>query len=373
MTTQDLKKLAAHIRTERDRLLASWRALVRQLPNGKHLDTPTLNDHIPAFLEDLAKAFEVDGDASIADAVAEKRPTNHGMQRQENGYDIVELVAEYNMLRGCLHDFAEGHGVQLRGRALHILNRVLDQAISSAVQAFAMQAALEVQKRREEYLAFVAHDLRTPLNAISLATTALELGQEGAVTATGDMSQMLRTLHRNVRQLSALIDAVLKESAHVRTETGVKLERRRFELWPLVESLIYDLRPIATTAGTKLVNTIGEHVIAHADASLVRRVFQNLVTNAIRSASCSEVVIGARESAQDGSLECWVKDDGHGIPAERIETIFDKLESDPEREDGNGLGLAIVKAFVEAHGGSVTVESQAGLGSTFTFTLPERA
>jgi signal transduction histidine kinase len=69
-------------------------------------------------------------------------------------------------------------------------------------------------------------------------------------------------------------------------------------------------------------------------------------------------------------VECWVRDNGAGIPAERLGVIFDKLESDSEREDGTGLGLAIVKTFVEAHGGHVEVESTEGSGSTFTFVLP---
>jgi len=98
-----------------------------------------------------------------------------------------------------------------------------------------------------------------------------------------------------------------------------------------------------------------------------------LVANAIKYTPRGEVVIGAQETAAEGSLECWVSDNGAGIPEDRLEIIFDKLETDPEREGGTGLGLAIVKTFVEAHGGKVTVESKKGVGSTFRFTLPGRA
>ena len=71
-------------------------------------------------------------------------------------------------------------------------------------------------------------------------------------------------------------------------------------------------------------------------------------------------------------MECLVSDNGAGIPAERLDRVFDKLETDPAKESGLGLGLAIVKTFVEAHEGTVTVESQEGVGSTFRFTLPAR-
>lgn len=372
MNIQNLDKLAALIKRERDALLSRWREQVRQLPSAKHLDTPTLNDHVPALLDELTTAFRLVSDETIPQALLEGSPPVHGLQRHQDSFDIVEVVAEYNILRGCIHDLAESNGLSLQGKAFHILNRVFDEAIGLAVQTFATRQALEVQRRREEYLGFVAHDLRTPLNAISLAARVLEL----TLSERGDSpetARMLKTLHRNVQHLEALVDKVLKESAHIQTETGVKLERRQLDLWPLVEALIHDLHPVAGTASTQLINNIPEDLGAYADASLLRRVFQNLVANAITYTPRGEVVIEAREIGPEGAIECWVSDNGGGIPEDRLERIFEKLETDPQNEGGTGLGLAIVKTFVEAHGGRVTVESQEGVGSTFRFTLPGRA
>ena len=372
MNIQNLDKLAALIKRERDALLSRWREQVRQLPSAKHLDTPTLNDHVPRLLDELATAFLLVSDETIPEALLEGSPPVHGLQRHQAGFDIVEVVAEYNILRGCIHDLAESNGLRLDGKAFHILNRVLDEAIGLAVQTFATQQALEVQRRREEYLAFVAHDLRTPLNAISLAERVLEFSLSGRGDSA-DTARMLKTLHRNVQHLDALVDKVLKETAHIQTETGIKLELREFDLWPLVEALIHDLHPVAGTSSTQLINNIPENLAAYADASLLRRVFQNLVANAIKYTPRGEVVIGAREPGAEGAIECWVSDNGAGVPEDRLEIIFDKLETDPEKEDGTGLGLAIVKTFVEAHGGKVTVESKEGVGSTLRFTLPGRA
>jgi len=372
MKVADIQQLADLVARERKPLLDAWRAQVRQLPSAAHLDTPTLNDHIPALIEELIVALRRVSDESIAEAMLQGTPPDHGLQRQREGFDIVEVVAEYNILRGCIHDLAAGVGLVLHGTAFHILNRVLDEAIGLAVQTFATQQALELQRRREEYLAFVAHDLRTPLNAISLAARVLEntllTNEPGRHVA-----QMLKTLHRNVDNLEQLVGAVLRESDHVRTEGGVRLERRSFDLWPLVQSLIQDLNPVAGTASTSLTNEIPVDLVAYADASLVRRIFQNLVANAIRHTPRGEVVIGARELDGGESVECWVRDNGSGIPPERLNVIFDKLESDPGRDEGSGLGLAIVKTFVEAHGGEVTVESEENRGATFTFRLPRSA
>jgi signal transduction histidine kinase len=370
LNLSNLDTLASLVERERDALLSRWRVQVRQLPSAKHLDTPTLNDHVPLLLEELVEAFRSVSDKTIPEALLEGSPPAHGQQRYQDGYDIVEVVAEYNILRGCLHDLAERSDVSLRGKPFQILNRVFDEAIGLAVQTFAAQQAIEVQRRREEYLAFVAHDLRTPLNAISLAGQVLEhalrIGHD-----RGDTARMLKTLHRNVKQLQSLVEKVLKENAHIQTDAGVKLERREFDVWPFVEVLIHDLHLLAGTAGARLVNEVPEDLSAYADASVMRRVVENLITNAIKYTPRGKIVIGARDSG-GGAVEMWVTDDGAGIPADRLARIFDMLETDPDRADGIGLGLSIVKTFVEAHGGQVTVESQEGVGTTFRFTLPGR-
>jgi signal transduction histidine kinase len=365
-----LDELAQLIEHERDALLAEWRAQVRALPAARDLDVPTLNDHIPQLLAELASALRARSGETIAQALLEGSPPAHGLQRVKDAFDIEEVVAEYNILRGCIHDLAERNGLSMQGRTFHVLNRVLDGAIGSAVQSFATQKALEVQQRREEYLAFVAHDLRTPLSAISLSARVLELLLTRDRSETPETTQKFKTLNRNVQHLQDLIGKVLLENTNLETEVGVKLERRRFDLWPLVEALIFELHPVAGTDSTRLINAIPEDFVVYADASLLRRVFQNLIANAISYTPRGEIVIGASVTGEGGTAECFVRDNGEGIPEDRLRTVFDKHETDSEKQGGLGLGLAIVKTFVEAHDGVVTVESELGVGSIFRFTLP---
>ena len=301
--------------------------------------------------------------------MCEGTPPAHGLQRAQDGFDIVEVVAEYNILRECIHDIADANKLTLQGRSFHIVNRVLDGAIGSAVKTYATQKALEVQRRREEYLSFVAHDLRTPLSAISLAASVLEVKHAGEDPGSSS-ARMVKTLRRNVQHLGALVNKVLEENTNLQTEVGVKLERRDFDLWPLVESLVHDIHPVAGTDSTRLVNTIPEDLVVFADAGLLKRVFQNLIANAIKYTPRGEVVISARR--MDAGYECAVRDNGEGIAPDRIDKVFDHFETDPNKQGGMGLGLAIVKTFVEAHGGAVSVESAVGVGSTFTFTLPPK-
>lgn len=369
---KNLDNFATLIKREREAVLSRWREQVKELPSAQHLDTPALNDHIPGLLDELAAALELKSGQTIPEALAESSPPVHGLQRLQEAFDIEEVVAEYNILRGCIHDLAEKSGLSLQGEPFHILNRVLDHAIGLAVQTYSTRQALEVQRRREEYLAFVAHDLRTPVNAISLATRVLELSF-GERSARAEAGQMLNSLRRNVKHLHTLVEKIIEENTNLRTESGVKLERREFDLWPLVEALIHDLRPVAGTGSTKLINKVPQNLVVYADASLLKRVFQNLIANAIRFTPRGKVLIRASELDSEGAVECSVEDNGAGIPEDRLEKVFDELETDPQDESALGLGLAIVKTFVEAHGGKVTVESKQDHGSTFQFTLPGKA
>jgi len=353
-------------------LLGQWREQVKQLPSAQQLDTPALNDHIPQFLEELASALESRSRPTIPEALEGSSPPAHGLQRLQEAFDLEEVVAEYNILRGCIHDLAEKNGISLQGEPFHIMNRVLDQAIGLAVQSYATERALEVQRRREEYLAFVAHDLRTPLNAISLATRVLEVTFRDR-TERAESAQMLKTLGRNVGHLQTLVEKIIQENTNLQTETGIKLERRELDLWPLVEALIHDLRPVAGTGSTKLINKVPHRLVVYADAGLLRRVFQNLIANAIKFTPRGKVVIQATDLEDEGLVECRVSDTGAGFPPEHLDKVFDELGSGSQNEGGLGLGLAIVKTFVEAHGGKVTVESKQDVGSTFRFTLPAKS
>ena len=365
-----ITQLADLIRRESVSLLKQWRQLLRELPSARDLDVPTLNDHIPQLLEELATALHVKSEETIAEALENGTPPTHGTQRFKDGFDITEVVAEYNILRGCVHDLADRNGLVLQGKPFHILNQVLDGAIGLAVQTYATQSALEVQHRREEHLAFVGHDLRTPLNAISLAASVLELTLPPD-DPEGETARMFKSLRRNVKHLEGLVNKVMEEHVDLRTEVGIKLERRTLDLWPLVEALMHDLRPVAGTASTQVINVVPEDLVVFADADLLRRIFQNLIANAITHTPHGIIRIGAKKGP-DGAVECWVSDNGKGISAEVLPTIFEKGISDPGNEEGHGLGLAIVKTFVEAHGGLVKAESVQHQGSTLRFTLPSQ-
>ena len=373
MSKAELGRLTVALRRNKVALLDTWRTQVCQLPSAQGLDVPTLNDHIPELIDELASALERNASETIVETMMEGSPRAHGSQRLQDGFDIVEVSAEYNIMRECVHDLADREGISMRDEPFHILNRVLDSAIGLAVASFSEQRMREVREKREEYLSFVVHDLRTPLNAIALAMNYVE-NASAQSTPSGTDQMVWQLLRRNVKQLEELVGKVLAENVNIEAEAGFKLQPRLLDLWPLVESVRLALLPIAGASGTQVVNAVPQDLLTFADAGMLRRIVQNLLSNAISFTVGGIVSIDARLHPTEPVIEITITDDGEGIPADRIDLVFDKLESDQSRDgsSGMGLGLAIVKAFVEAHGGEVSVTSELGHGCCFRFSLPMR-
>ena len=351
-------------------MIDEWRQVVGQLSVARDLDVPTLNDHIPDLLEELADELEAYSDESMIGEL-KKNSVAHGLDRLRLGFDVEEVVGEYNALRGVIQDLIERNNLSLRGPVNRTINRVIDMSIGLAVKTYATQKALEIQQRREEHLAFVAHDLRSPLSSISMAAQLLERTVPD-VAKDERAASLLETVHRNVERLNSLVVKVVQEEANLQAKVDKRVERHEVKLRELVDVLVSDLRPLALASNTSLINKVPVELTTFADANMLTLIFQNLISNAINYTPDGEVIIGAQKSKESVSVECWVKDNGAGIPADKLEKVFDKLESDPNRKSGMGLGLAIVKQFVEAHGGRVSVESEVAQGSTFRFTIPDK-
>ncbi len=365
--SNQLPALAVALDDHKDTIFSRWHAVVSELPGAANLDGREVRDHIPQFIDEMILAIarrekEVDENSTGS-------PVEHGTQRLAAGFDIKEVVKEYNALRGAVYDVAEKTGIQLSANDCRVINRIIDEAIASAVDTFAREQATELQRRREEHFAFIAHDVRTPLNAIALTAEVLaeDLGE-----SSYECVDMVRALQRNVQRIEELIRHVMEKAHYLEPLEGMSLNRREMDLWPLVHRLIQDLKPVTEAARVRMRNLVPRHLTLNADAGLLVRTLQNLVTNAVKFAPGGEIEIGAKETP-DG-VECWVSDNGDGIAPDRLGRIFEKGETDndPTRA-GSGLGLTICKQIVEAHGGEISAESRPSRGATFRFTLPAPA
>ncbi len=254
--------------------------------------------------------------------------------------------------------------------------------ISSRDRVRHMLDTLEVQvaERTEElerhgraksnFLATMSHEIRTPMNGIlavsgSLLATRLDARQEG----------MVRLVHESATGLKRIVSDVLDLS---KVESGqFSIEEDKFDLHEAVRSVVNINAYAADAKGISLKLDFSSETagIYLGDATRIRQIVGNLVTNALKFTTVGEVVVRVTSENGDRNRVCLeVADTGSGIPADEVDTLFQKYRqvwgNARLSAEGTGLGLSIVKSLVELMNGSVWVKSELGKGSVFGVRLP---
>src|SRR5262249_45471674 len=210
MRNQNLTKLAELIRDKHNDLMQLWRSKVQRVSGVRNLDTPEAAIHIAALLEDIGEALLKGKKKSLAALPVDEATEVHGVQRFNQGFNLMEVVTDYNALRETIQEFAEANRITVTGRVRGILDRILDKAIGVAVQTYSEEKNLEIQRQREEHLSFLIHDLKTPLSAVPTAAVILDRTLDG--TCKNDrVVRMLEIVERNAKRLNALISRVIQE------------------------------------------------------------------------------------------------------------------------------------------------------------------
>jgi two-component system sensor histidine kinase BaeS len=288
------------------------------------------------------------------------------------GYFLSSTVTErIHAVKRAAEDLAKG---QLQTR-VHVggNDEVAILAESFNQMATQLQAADQNQRDlehlRTDLIASVSHDLQTPLSSIRAILEALS---DGMVENPEAVQRYLLTAQRDVRSLSSLIDDLF-EMAQL-DAGGLPLD--------LADSSLADLISDTLESFSEMAARLDIAITGHADPNVdpvrmdtmrIGRVLNNLLSNALRHTPAGGKIIVTAERTKRG-VEVNVSDTGEGIRAEDLPKVFDRFyrgeKSRSRTTGGSGLGLAISRGLVRAHGGDITVESTAGHGSRFTFTLP---
>lgn len=238
------------------------------------------------------------------------------------------------------------------------LTRTLDGMLERLEEAF---------QRERQLTTDVAHEIRTPLAAVIIqAEVALSQYREAQ-----DYRHALQAIQSDATRLAVLVDQMLQLA---RAEAGLEpLTREPVELCELAGEVLNSVRPLSASRGVELELVASQRVWVIGDQVRLTQVLLNLVTNAmqhVEPGGCISVGL----SLNGGIAELQVVDTGAGISPEHLPRIFDRFyRADPARQrdqGGAGLGLAIGRWIVEAHGGSIQVQSEVGRGTTFTVRLP---
>ena len=237
-------------------------------------------------------------------------------------------------------------------------------SITALVLAAASAERMEALRAEQELLAIVSHDLKNPVGALRLGTRHLltqpqeQLGPQARKHA--------EFIARIALRMESLIGSVL-DAATIRTG-HLSLVPERHDLAALIRDAADTFRPLAEEKSQALRVEVPPELPVEGDRERLLQALSNLLANAVKFAPTNGTIT-VRASVEDGWVECSVSDDGPGIAPGELERVFEPYWSG-ESSSGTGLGLSIVQGIVEAHGGTTSVESRPGRGTTIGFRLP---
>ncbi|MBO0808343.1 MAG: PAS domain S-box protein, partial [Actinobacteria bacterium] len=246
---------------------------------------------------------------------------------------------------------------------------VTDRRKSAELQASLLARARELDEAKNDFVSRISHELRAPLTSV-LGYLELMVGDTPG-PLTGEQRRMLEVIGRNGRRLLSLIEDLLLVS---RIEGGrMTVECGPVRVDTLIRSVHESFRPAIENGRLSSRLRLEAGLVIEADQDQLERAVANLLSNAVKfTPPGGRIEVTARRAAGDVMLQ--VRDTGIGVPADEQPRLFNRFfrsAAATEREtQGTGLGLFIVKHVAEAHGGSVTVSSVPGAGSTFTIRLP---
>ncbi len=294
-----------------------------------------------------------------------------GSGKPVHGASFISFVHDYELNQAVL-DALAGHRPIVRQAAVndHTLRILAAPIEATGGLAVAIEDVTELQRlgrARRDLIANISHELRTPLSNIDLAAQTLRNGgvRDGALTR-----KMLDQIAVQVQALSQLSQEMMDLSQIESGQTYLKLIP--VEVEPLIRASVVNLLPQAALKGQHVSLVAPEGLKVLADEQQVARVIGNLAHNAIKFTPEGGIISVHAEAISDEDVQISVSDSGPGIPEDEKARVFERFyKQDRARsKGGTGLGLAIARHIVEGHGGRIWVESAAGDGATFCFTLP---
>jgi signal transduction histidine kinase len=402
--------LGAHFKARIAAVVDAWRALIAadpKLSTNESLPRAQLVDHLPPWLESLAKALSVapaGAAASRASAQETRNAEAHGLQRWKQGYDLHEVTREWAALHRCLVDEMEryfaahsGFAAEVQAEARATLALFIGEGTSeSAAQFFHLErveaagAVLDLEEALVEVRAMeqhqgelwqqAAHDLRGNLGVVSNVAQGLTLPAL-PIERRQDFLGMLRN---NISALHRLLDDVTDLA---RLQAGQE-ERRvaPFDAADLLRRLCDDVRPVADDKRLFLRTDGVASLAVEGDAIKVRRIAQNLLLNALKYTLTGGVTVSWGDTAapDDGRWWLLVEDTGPGFHAGPGAPLVSALTATPgaapvpedarpvNQSQGEGLGLAIVKRLCELLGASLDFDSVPHRGTKIRVLVPRR-
>jgi signal transduction histidine kinase len=285
--------------------------------------------------------------------------SRHGEQRLRVGFDVDEVVREYDLLGDTILRAADAAGVAVSIDQMRTLLRLLNAGTAEAVAAYVRRRDEEAKREAATHVSFVAHELRNPLNTAVLAITGLRR------TLLSSGGKLVDMLDRSVARIRELVDQVLMAARF----PNVELRIEPLAIGDLLAEAVQEVEPKAEHKNISVTLDVEDGLLVEGDRRLLHSLAANLIGNAIKfTAPGGSVVIKGKRDEDQVVIE--FADGCGGLPQGSLAELFEPYVQRGVDRSGLGLGLAIVRQAVEAHGGTIGVRNAATIGCVFTARLP---
>ncbi|MFQ6103642.1 MAG: ATP-binding protein [Candidatus Glassbacteria bacterium] len=290
--------------------------------------------------------------------------------------ELGELASSFEYMRNELkkkNEEIESHSRKLeekvkeRTSELEALTVKLKQ--NNIILQRANEKLLELDRLKSAFLANTSHELRTPLTSIIGYSQCALAELDGPLPEAHKNN--LKKILASGKDLLELINRILDFS---KIESGtISLHKENFNIKDVIGEAVTTIRPLSEEKGLSLISSLEPDIPAiNADRMRIKQALVNLLSNAVKFTEKGFIQVSAIRN--NGELQVSVKDTGIGIPKESRDTIFEafrQVDGSVQRNyGGSGLGLSISKKLIELHRGRIWVDSEDGVGTTFTFTIP---
>ena len=350
-------------------------------------------DDIPANLKVLGDILKEEGykvrpvpNGALALQVAEKERPDlillDIMMPDMDGYEVCRRLKENKLLHDIpvifISALSETNDVVKAlkyGGVDYITKPFRAEEISARVKTHIKlrRQSIELQElnvTKDRFFSIIAHDLRGPMGGFMGLTDLLT--EELNNMSMAEIQEFLGSMRDSATNLFKLLENLL-QWARVQ-QGGIILSRERILFRQIITESLEMIQESAKKKGITIVCDISDQLEVFADSNLIQTVIRNIVSNAVKFSTRGGTVNITAKTTEDESVEISVKDMGIGMNQNMVESLFrlDVKNGRPgtEGEQSTGLGLLLCKEFIEKHGGNISVESEVGKGSVFTFNIP---
>ncbi|MGB5943532.1 MAG: sensor histidine kinase [Leeuwenhoekiella sp.] len=364
-------KCIAHIlKDNSEEILLSWEKRVRETIRASSKSSKiTLQDHVPSILDDLIGILEEY--ENLDDPFEDERYTRivdnsleHGRHRAATqAYTTDEIVNEYIIFHRVITDLLNDSEIT-EAAPFNLIKYIIETAILKSIQSFSDA----LQEMQQKLVATLAHDIRNPLAAARMAIEMIN-----PESSTERILKVKKMSYDSVNNAIKMLEGLL-ESVTVKAGEGMMLDFKEINLLRDIQevreeaSLVYDDKIV--------LDTISDSINGVFDGVAIRRLLENLITNAIKYGQSGEPITITATETED-SVQLKVHNSGVPIPAAKQAQIF-KFLNHGETENSSrlkswGIGLTLVKMVADAHEGSVELRSEEDFGTEFKVTLKKNS